>query len=51
MTDSRPRSRLGLLVLALSAPSLFHVGNVLRKLDAVSRTETVVRARERGIVP
>lgn len=29
----------------------FHVGNVLRKVGAVSRAEAVVWAKERGIVP
>jgi len=28
----------------------FHVGNILQKLGAASRTEAVVRARERGII-
>jgi DNA-binding NarL/FixJ family response regulator len=28
----------------------FHVSNILQKLDAASRTEAVVRARERGII-
>jgi DNA-binding NarL/FixJ family response regulator len=29
----------------------FHVGNILRKLDAVSRVEAAVWAKEHGIVP
>jgi DNA-binding NarL/FixJ family response regulator len=28
----------------------FHVGNILQKLGAASRTEAVVRAKERGII-
>ena len=28
----------------------FHVSNVLRKLGAISRTEAVVRAKERGVI-
>jgi len=28
----------------------FHVSNILQKLDAASRTEAVVRARERGMI-
>jgi DNA-binding NarL/FixJ family response regulator len=29
----------------------FHVGNILQKLDVAGRTEAVVRAKERGIIP
>jgi DNA-binding NarL/FixJ family response regulator len=29
----------------------FHVGNILQKLDAVSRVEAAIWARENGIVP
>ena len=28
----------------------FHVSNILQKLGAVSRTEAVVRAKERGVI-
>ncbi len=28
----------------------FHVGNILQKLGAVSRTEAVVKAKERGML-
>jgi len=29
----------------------FHVGNILQKLGTASRTEGVVKAKERGIIP
>jgi len=29
----------------------FHVGNILQKLGAASRTEAVMRAKERGMIP
>jgi DNA-binding NarL/FixJ family response regulator len=29
----------------------FHVSNILQKLGTASRTEAVVRAKERGIIP
>jgi DNA-binding NarL/FixJ family response regulator len=37
--------------LGFSERTAFHVGDILQKLGAASRTEAVVKAKERGIIP
>jgi DNA-binding NarL/FixJ family response regulator len=47
MSNKEIAARLG----CSERTAAFHVGNILQKLGAASRTEAVVKAKERGIIP